>query len=139
MARRKQKRRSPRRYKGAVNVVNLAEGVMLANVATKWFFQTDLQTFFSPDPKKGVQSYEITMRELIDLAIGGSGGIKAASYPGGLSQVLQRNARGGAVNGIFQMIAIPAMFSVGTKITAKPRRMVNKGIRKLGMGNVVKV
>jgi len=125
-----------------VNVLNLAEGLMYANVGTKWVFGTDLMTFVNPTTANKAgwdNSWEVSGRELLDLAMGGGGGISAKSFPEGLPGVIKHNLRVHAPDSIFKLVTIPIAFKFGKKVTSKPRAALNRGLRQIGLGNVVKV
>jgi hypothetical protein len=142
LAPRKKKTKRRTRWKSAINVVNLAETAMLAGVGTKWVFGTDLMTFINPTTANRAQwdnSWEVTGKELLDIALGGGGGINPKSYPDGLQGVIKHNLRVHAADSIFKMVTIPIAFRLGKKLTTKPRAALNKGIRQIGLGNMVKV
>jgi len=85
-------------------------------------------------------SDEVTLRELINLAAGGSGGVYAQSFPGGMRQVLENNFKKNAVRMIGASILIPIGFKVGTKLLRKPViQPMNKLLKMSGLGNEVKV
>ena len=131
-----------RRFSSSINVVNLAETAMLASVGTKWVFGTDLMTFINPTPANKAQwdnSWEVTGRELLDIALGGGGGINAKSFPDGLGGVIKHNLRVHAADSIFKMVSIPIAFKLGKKITSRPRAAINRGLRQIGAGSILRV
>ena len=95
---------------------------------------------FAGGYSSGNNSDEITLRELLDLAMGGSGGINAKSFPDGLTGVLRSNLQKNATAMLTAAIAIPIGFKVGTKLLRKPViNPANRLIKMAGLGNEVKV
>ena len=85
-------------------------------------------------------SHEITLKELVNLAMGGDGNIHAGSFPDGLPGVLKRNLKTNAPKMIASAIFIPIGFKVGSKLLRKPViQPMNKLIKMTGFGNEVKV
>ena len=85
-------------------------------------------------------SNEVTLKELIDIAMGGEGGIYAKSFPGGLSEVLKSNIKDNAVTMATSAIAIPIAFRVGKKLLRKPIiTPANRLIKMAGLGSEVRV
>ena len=150
MARRKNKRKAPRRYKGAINLVNTAEGLLVANQATRAFFGLDAITFATegwllPKTKTSLHSSAmgggawtqgITLSELFEGLIPG-GKTSFATAP--MSAYIKANLKTFGPRAALNSIAIPVAFRFGKKLSSSPRRMVNKGFRQLGLGNMVKV
>ena len=79
-----------------------------------------LRNDFSGGYNSGNNRNEITARELIDLAMGGTGGISGQYWSGGLPQVLKSNLRANAPMMIASVVGIPLAFKVGTKLLRKP-------------------
>jgi len=106
-------------------------------------FELPLTTFLgfnSNFPGGTNSSNEVTLRELINLAAGGNGGVYAQSFPGGMRQVLESNFKKNAVKMIGASILIPIGFKVGTKLLRKPViQPMNKLLKMSGLGNEVKV
>ena len=156
MARRKTKRRAPRRYKGAINLLAVAEGTFYASQLTKTLFGTTAIPFLTegwltPSTRyagstagQGVygSAYwdKFSLMELIELAI--PGGATGGTYPAqGMTfpKAVMANARTFGPNAILMSMVGGVGFRVLKAVSSRPRRFVNKGIRALGMGNVVKV
>lgn len=106
-------------------------------------FEVPLTTFLGLNknfPGGTNSSNEITLKELFDLAIGGSGTISPASFPGGFRQVMETNLKRNAVKMIGSAILIPIGFKVGSKLLRKPViQPMNKLLKMSGLGNEVKV
>lgn len=85
-------------------------------------------------------SHELTLKELLDVAMGGSGSIHSGSFPGGLPEVLKRNLSQNWMSMATAAVGIPIMFKIGTKLLRKPViQPANKLIKMAGLGNEVKV
>jgi hypothetical protein len=106
-------------------------------------FEVPLMTFLglrNDFPGGTNSSNEVTLRELLDLAMGGTGAIHPQSFPGGFRQVLETNFKRNATKMITSAIAIPIGFKVATKLLRKPViQPMNKLIKMSGLGNEVKV
>ena len=106
-------------------------------------FNTNLLTFlgirqdFGGQYNAGNNSNEITARELIDLAMGGTGGISGKYWSDGLPQVLKSNLRANAPMMIASVVGIPLAFKVGTKLLRKPvLTPANRMLKAAGLGTV---
>jgi hypothetical protein len=155
MARRKFKRRAPRKYKSAINLLAAAEGTFYASQATKalfgmnampwlmegWLTPVTTRTGSGTSVVYGAGNWDkISLKELIEMAI--PGGATGGTYPAqgmtftrAVSENLAREAPRALLNSMVGGVA----FRLLKGVSARPRRFVNKGIRSLGMGNVVKV
>ena len=106
-------------------------------------FEVPLTTFLGLSnnfPGGSNNSHEITLKELLNIAMGGDGAIFAGSFPDGLPGVLKRNLKQNATKMIASAILIPIGFKVGTKLLRKPViQPMNKLIKMSGLGNEVKV
>lgn len=145
------RRRSP---KPMLNVANAAQTVVVANAATTAFFGTRLDNFLLDGWARPAQgnfaagsyaggsnnSWELSMAEIVKgLIPGGQGaGITSPARPTILSNIkynLQNNPEALAT-----MVFAPIAFTVGKKLLSKPLiNPLNKGIRSLGLGSIVKV
>lgn len=106
-------------------------------------FNTNLLTFlgirqdFGGQYNAGNNSNEITARELLDLAMGGSGGITGTYWAGGLPQVLKMNLKANAPMMIASVVGIPLAFKVGTKLLRKPiLTPANRMLKAAGLSGV---
>jgi hypothetical protein len=143
MARRKSRKKAPARRRSAtINLMGIAEGALIANAITQGVFNADLKTFFmsttgqSGSLSKADAGNQVTLRELISGATGGSYGISyvqgttkgAQTYRAGVSlgDVVKENLNENGLRMVGSLIAIPIAFKVGGKLAKKPRALVNK-------------
>ena len=110
---------------------------------SKGAFQVPLTTFlgFNQNFPGGTNSSnEITLRELLDLAMGGTGSIHSGSFPDGFTGVMRSNLRKNWVSMATAAVAVPVMFKIGTKLLRKPViTPMNRLIKMSGLGTEVKV
>jgi hypothetical protein len=106
-------------------------------------FNTNLLTFvglrndFGGGYSAHNNSNELTAREILDVLMGGSGGIYAKSFPEGLPQVLKSNLRANAPMMLASVVGIPIAFKVGTKLLRKPiLTPANRMLKAAGMTGV---
>ncbi len=145
MARRKSRKSKPRRTTTkSINLFNVAEAGLIANAVTQGFFNCSINDFvFSKTGTSGgIGRKAITAREIIAGLTGGVGG-----YGTMLTQTSQKVGSTGTSTQTFglpfgeqvkenlvdnggqmlaSLIAIPIAFRVGSKLTKKPRAVVNK-------------
>jgi hypothetical protein len=145
MARRKSRRKAPARRRSAtVNILGIAEGALIANAITQGVFNADLKTFFMSTDGGGKITTanaraQITLRELISGATGGSygtsgtstlakvgGGSTSITYGQSFSDQIKENLNENGLRMVGSLIAIPIAFKVGGKLAKKPRALVNK-------------
>lgn len=145
MARRKSRRKAPtRRRSQTINIMGVAEGALIANAITQGVFNADLKTFFmsttgqSGSLSKADAGNQVTLRELISGATGGSYGIsyvQGSTKAGGpqymrtgttIGDVIKENLNENGLQMVGSLIAIPIAFKVGSKLAKKPRALVNK-------------
>lgn len=146
MARGRKKKQYRKKFKG-VNVVNAAEAYTLANVWTQAGMQVNpLQFFF--DMQGAGNTAKITFWELLDSAMGGSGGVGSAGGGATAYNRGDRNAfdavasnlrNNGVLPAVGKSIGIGLGFELGKKLTRRPRRIVNKFIKDFGLGDIIKV
>ena len=156
MVRRKTKSRAPRKYKSAINLLAAAEGTFYASQATKALFGMSAIPFLTEGwltpatGKSGSGSSvaygsaywdKISLKELIEIAIpgGSDGGTYSVNANMGAMKAIQGNLRVNAPTAILNSMVAGVGFKLLRGVSSRPRRFVNKGIRALGMGNVVKV
>ena len=120
--------------------------MLIADAVTRGLFNTRLMTFvglsdnFQGGYSSGNNSNELTLRELFDVLIGGSGNISSASFPGGVSEVLKSNLRANGIKMAASAILIPVGFKFATKLLRKPViTPMNKLIKMSCLGSEVKV
>jgi len=106
-------------------------------------FRVPLTTFLglnSNFPGGTNSSNEITLRELLDLAVGGDGNIHPQSFPGGFMEVMKSNLKANGLQMAISAITIPIAFKIGTKVLRKPIiTPMNRMIKMAGLGSEVKV
>jgi len=106
-------------------------------------FRLPLTTFlgfnqnFSGSYSNKNDSNEITAKELISLATGGTGGIYAKSFPTGITGVLASNFKKNWPMMMAQVIGIPIGVRMAKKVLAKPiinpanRLLKNAGVKEV--------
>jgi hypothetical protein len=136
MARRKQTTKRRTRRKQRFNVLNAAQTLTLASIYTRGVFNVNIPTFlglrkdFSHGMTAGNNSDEITLMELFDAAMGGSGGqnpLYAANY-GGITGTLANNAKKNARQMVVATITVPIAFKLAKKLMGKAG--VTRGINR---------
>jgi len=151
------RRRSP---KPMLNVANAAQTVIVANAATTAFFGTRLDNFLLDGWARPTQagagpaggyvggsdnSWELSLAELVKGVIPGGQsfgfGNAYMAAGGGVMSAIQRNLQSTqGRQALATMVFAPIAFKVGKKVLAKPLiNPLNKGIRQLGLGTVLKV
>ena len=81
-------------------------------------------------------SWEITLPELGNILMGGKGGV-ANSFDGGFPAAIRKNIKENGFSSIVQMLLIPAAFSVGRKVLAKPLiNPTNRMLKQVGLKEV---
>jgi len=113
---RKTQRRT--RRKTAINILGVAEGIALANLGTNALFNVGIGSFLSGKvgAKPGGGITEITLKELFDTAMGGTGGVPPSM---GLTKVIQKNIQGMEWSEWLKFVTIPIAFRVGRKVLGK--------------------
>jgi len=142
MARRKAKPK--RRTKNTINVLNIAESVMIANLATTNILGVNMKDFlfagsgFSGLSAGGYQSgkpnhnYVITLRELLrGEQFPSKGGV-----PVPFGTAITLNLKNNAMPLIAGAILIPVGFKLVKKITTKPRATTNRMLKMAGLSEV---
>jgi len=106
-------------------------------------FEVPLMTFLgirNDFPGGQNNSHELTLKELLNAAVGGTGAIHPGSFPGGLPEVLKRNLTQNAMKMAAAAVFIPVGFKIGTKLLRKPViQPMNRLLKMSGLGNEVKV
>jgi len=104
----------------------VAQQYLIADAISRGMFGVNLPTFvglrndFGGGYNASNNSNEVTFKELLDRAMGGSGGITGTYWSGGLPQVLKSNLRANAPMMLASVVGIPLAFKVGTKLLRKP-------------------
>lgn len=143
MARRKSRKMKTRRTPAKINLFGVAEAALIGNAVTQGMFNVDLRTFFL-DKTGGTGSQaanlnQITLREIIQGVAGtGDYGTKAyivtttskgkqgVTLGGTFGEAVKENLSNNGGRMIASLITIPIAFKVGSKLTRKPRAIVNK-------------
>jgi hypothetical protein len=141
MARRRTKTRTRRRFTG-VNLLNLAESVVYANIASEAMFNVSAMEFLKGSSAHG--SRGITLKELINSAQGGTGGVAlATAQAGGFAQnafgAVGKNLQDNAVDAAMKMVTAGIGFKIAKRLTSKPRAQVNRLLKMGGLGSTVRV
>mgnify|MGYP003133041660 CR=1 FL=1 len=146
MARRKMKRKTRTRRKTGINVLNLAQSVVIANATTQGLFGTNLAEFLTGkvDGKfnPGADGYSvITLPELLGFSKDGFSLNRIGGNYGGMSftKGVQYNFARKGPQMLATLVIVPAAFKVASKLTAKPRRDANKLLDMAGLKSVVSV
>ena len=131
------KRRSRRtsKYKNAVDIPNVAMGLITANAATNALFSTDAISFVAdgwlrPRTAATDNSFEVNMMELFQ----GKYGSKA--YGTNLGDTIKYNLDRNLMTSIGSVVIAGIGFNVAKKMGLN--KMLNKSVRSLGAGKVVK-
>lgn len=138
------RKKTTRRRKQGVNLINAAQSLVVANAGTKAFFGTDILPFLTEGwltAKTAAtnNSWELSMAEIVQRLAGiGTGGMSASWDERGLLKAMQYNLRNNP-QALVTLVAAPAVFTVAKKITTKPRRDANKLLKMAGLSSVVKV
>ena len=144
MARRKNSRKAPRRMPKTINALTILESGMIASAVTKGFFDVNIGEFVMS--QSSLTKNQITARELISGLTGGSYGttqsVKLAKVGGGYQTLTSGSDFGDTVkqnlsnNGgamIASLVLIPVGFKVVSKLTSKPRSLVNRTAKMAGL------
>lgn len=136
-----------RRKNGGINLFNAAQSIVIAQATTKGLFGSDLLPFLTgrnPNGKyvPGGDGYAyITLPELLGFrsngwsveGIGGNYGAKS------FMDAVKVNFDNNGANMVATLLIAPAAFKIAGKLTAKPRRDMNKLLDMAGLKSVVKV
>ena len=140
MARKKAARRRRPRFKG-LNVPQAIIGYAGASIWSEALLGvTPIQFFMSPG---GTSSEEITLKELLDSFMGGTGGVFANTADAmGIKQnalaMIQSKARANWIDAGLKSLGLGVGSTVVLKLTKKPRAFLNRTVRNFGLGDVVK-
>jgi len=117
--------------------------LIIANALSQGAFRVPLTTFLGLNntfPGGTNSSNEVTLKELLDLAIGGTGNIHPTSFPDGFRGVMKSNLKANWLQMAMTAVAVPIAFRVGTKLLRKPIiNPMNKMIKMAGLSSEVKV
>jgi len=141
MARRKSAKRNRRKTQKKLNLVGVAESVIIANVVTEGLFNCNALQFITgrggniaghagyfPSNTDSI----ITLPELLGMdynrlqSSSGTTPAMASFTSKGAMAVIKQNAKTNFLPMMGGLIAVPIAFRVGTKLTTKPRATMNK-------------
>jgi hypothetical protein len=132
----KSTRRTTRRTK-SLSVLKVAEQLVVANAVTRGLFDTNLQTFIMPtssNSKSWDNSWEITAPELINLVLGGTGGM-AKEYD--IQSAVKRNLRVNGWQTLATVVLAPIGFRMARKVLGKSIvNPANKMLKQVGVKEV---
>ena len=149
MARRKNGRftrqtKTRSRRKKTFNISKAAETALVANAAIGGMFGTNLPTFitgkkvgkgFGPNDQNN--SWELTLPEMFNMLMGGTGGMSKDWQQRGFVEAVQRNIKANGLTAAGQMIGIPIAFKIGRKVLSKPLiNPTNRALRDMGLKEV---
>ena len=153
------KKKTSRRRDTAVSIPGLAEGLLLANVATTGLFNLSLKDWAMDGWTAGstglaAHPNQLSLYEMIygnasqtsTIALPSMGGYGTGPTtqtvtltPGSNTEVITQNARANIFPMVAQSIAIPVAFRVGKRFMRKPIRMGNKLLKQAGLRRMVKI
>ena len=149
MARRRTRKSAPkRRRNNAVNVLGVAESLILANASTRAITGTNLIPFLTegwltpvtPGGSMGSgNSWRFSAKELIQLATGDRSHMSAEWQAKPLSEAFKKNLSQYGAQSLMTIIAVPIGFRLGKKLLSKPRSEANKLLKASGLSTMVKV
>lgn len=120
-----------------------AQSILIADAVSRGMFEVPLMTFLgirNDFPGGQNNSHELTLKELLNVAVGGSGAIHPGSFPDGLPGVLKRNLSQNWMAMSAAAVFIPIGFKIGTKLLRKPViQPANRLLKMAGLGTEVKV
>jgi len=147
MARRKS-RKPRRKTQKKLNLLGVAESVLIANVVTEGLFNCNAIQFvtgrggnlkssgYFPSNTDSI----ITLPELLGMDYNRNQNMSGGGYvPGsftsvGAMEVIKSNARTNLIPMVGGLVGIPIAFRVGSKLTSKPRATANKMLTYTGLG-----
>jgi len=126
------------------NVSKAAETFIVSNAALRAFTGTNIPTFLTGrkigdafGPNGTNNSWEFTAKELIDLAMGGGGGMSADWQKRGIAQAVKTNMKEYGGNAVATAILAPLAFNIGRKVLRKPLiNPTNRALKAIGVKEV---
>ena len=136
--------RTRRRTRKYTNLTQVAQQYLIADAISRGLFGVNLLTFtgirqdFQGGYSAGNNSNELTAAELLNRAMGGSGGMSASwQAAGGVPAVIKSNFKRNAIPMIGAVVGIPIAFNVGKKLLRKPiLTPANRMLKAAGMTGV---
>ena len=141
MARRKQKRRASKKFKG-INVTDAALGYAGVSIWSEALLGVNPIQFFQKQPASS-STKQLNLYEIMDSLMGGVGGVNAATATAlGVERnafaIVELNARANGMDAVVKSVGLGIAGSVGKKVTRKPRAYINKTLRQFGMGDFIR-
>ena len=127
-----------RRSKPKTNLLNVAQSLIIANAMSQGATGGGLVEFFTATDGGG-SSFNITARELVNYAMGGSGGIYGPSaVKAGIDAtpqaVMMRNIKANWPMMVGTAILVPVAFNAAKKVLRKPLILpANRMLKSVGM------
>jgi len=145
MARKRRRTRAParattsrRRRSKAISALKVAEQLVVANAVTKGLFDTNLRTFIMPNSsnvKQWDNSWEITAPELVNLVLGGVGGMDTKNWD--LKKAVERNIKENGFQSLVTVVGAPIAFRIARRMLGKSIiNPTNRMLRKVGVKEV---
>jgi hypothetical protein len=135
MARRKKQTR--RRKDSRFNALSALEGLLFANILSQAAFNESAWNFLTAGTKlnpgtkwTGQGSQVLSLKELMNWSPARVGGSYAGMSGG---EVIAKNLSENWLEAGFNSIILGAGFKIGSKMLAKPRRVVNKNLKMLSI------
>ena len=132
------KKKTRRRRDTRFNALSALEGVLFANILSEAAFNESAWNFLTAGPKLnpnapwtgGAQggSKVLSLKEIMNWHSGRVGGAYAGMGP---TEVMLSNLKENWLEAGFNAIVLGAGFKIGSKMLAKPRRVVNKNLKML--------
>lgn len=152
MARRRTSRKKTTRRrtpKAMINVLNTAEGYIVASAVTQGLFGTNLIKFategwLTPKTSGSVMgagnSWSLSAQELI-MSLMGDNSHMAQNWQdmGGVTASIRKNLTDNGGKALATIVLAPVAFKAGKRIARNPIRQMNKGIKALGLASTIKI
>lgn len=146
MARKKNKRKSRRRFTG-INLWNVGESYLQAAIWSQALFNVNPVEFVMSSSRRGMggSSQEITLKELIDSAMGGAGGVYGPTATNlGIENanafgMVGHNFKNSWFDATIKSAGLNVGMRLAKKVLSRPRREANKAIKAVGLQTAIKV
>jgi len=145
MAKRRGKAKARRRTNKSINLLNVAESLVLANVVTEGIFNAGLKDFIM-GTRDGTYvagrdgGSRLTLPEILgigkNVAVGGNYGSPPEAGFENFTSTVVSNATNNAMTMIPSLILIPIGFTIVKKMTSKPRAQANRLLKNVGLKEV---
>lgn len=116
----------------------------MSNAALRAFTGTNIPTFLTGrkignafGPNGVNNSWEFTAKELIDLAMGGKGGMSPQWQQEGITAAIKKNMQDYGGNALATALLAPLAFNIGRKVLRKPLiNPTNRALKAVGVKEV---